>query len=82
MASSDNGHDDGGKDFGHAASLGLFGAGIAALCGSIAMLCICCRLNGKVPLTSKMDLKSIDNKIQNTASSDNPVITEAVVTNV
>merc|ERR1711988_1310157 len=78
-ASSNNDQSNGGNSFGSAAVLGLAGAGIAALCVAITMLCICCRRNGKVLLaTSGVQGKNIDNM----ASSNNGVVAGTVVTTV
>jgi len=79
LASTSNDHNDGGNGFGNAAVLGLAGAGIAALCVAITMLCMCCRRNGKLPLTTgAFGGKSIDN----TASADNEVVAGTVVNTV
>jgi hypothetical protein len=78
-ASSNNDQSNGGNSFGNAAVLGLAGAGLAALCVAITMLCICCRRNGKAPLTTgAVRGKNIDNM----ASSDNEVVAGTVVTTV
>jgi hypothetical protein len=77
--SSNNDQSNAGNSFGNAAVLGLAGAGIAALCVAITILCICCRRNGKVPLTTgAVRGKSIDNM----ASSDKEVVVDTVVTAV
>lgn len=79
-ASSNNDQDNDGSGSGNAAVLGLAGAGIAALCVASCVLLICCRRNGKVPLTSGAALfgKSVDNA----ASSDPGVVAGVVVNNV
>lgn len=75
----DNSRNDG---FGNAAVLGLAGAGIAALCVVLSLLCVCCRRSAKAPLKAGSVDSVVGKTIEDTMTCNPVVVTGVPVSNV
>merc|ERR1711907_825441 len=75
----DNDDNDG---LGNTAVLGLAGAGIAALCVALSLLCVCCRRSAKTPLKAGSVDSVVGKTIEDTTTCSPVVVTGVPVSNV